>query len=99
MIGDYSRQTISLESSSGVDDYGDRTYSAASNISGRYEARATLVLNSAGQQVVSNGRIFTSSTIAVDDRITYAGKTYHVVSVESAEGLDGPSHSIAYLGG
>lgn len=99
MIDEYTNQSVGYEAPSDPNDYGDRTFSASVTIRARYEARSTLVLNSSGQQVVSSGRIFTSSTIAVDGRITYAGSSFRVLSVESAEGLDGPSHTIAYLGG
>lgn len=101
MIADYLRQEVSVEALSGTDSYGQPTYSAATSVMARYEARATLVRDPQGQQVISSARVFLPASAAapVGSRVTYAGATYRVLSLETAEGLLGPSHQIAYLGG
>jgi hypothetical protein len=101
MIEDYTGQAVSVETPSTVNNYGEPTWSAPVSYVVRYEARAQLVRDAQGQQVVSSARVFfpATATVSLNSRVTYAGTTYRVISVESAEGLDGPSHLIAYLGG
>lgn len=65
----YLNQTASLEAKSGVDRYGNQSYTKAVLIPVRSEGKIRLVRNIHGEQVVSNTTVFSTTQILPLDKI------------------------------
>lgn len=94
-------QQVTITPSGASDVYGQGTAGTPVTARARFSQRVRLVRTAAGEELQSVAQILlaASVTIAVDDRVTYDGKTYPVVTVEQAFGLGGEVlHRVAYLG-
>lgn len=100
IIDDYLTQTIQILRRTGHDSTGTATYAAGVSAVARVEHRIRMIRDPQGEQVISDMRIFlrANAQISEGDRVTYAGVTYHVLSVKFEVDLDGPSHIVAYTG-
>lgn len=66
-------QTAHVASVTGLDSYGKPTYGAPVARSVRVEAKRTLVTNAAGEEAVSNHRMWCLEAIALTDRVWLPG--------------------------
>ena len=100
MIG--LNQTIIYEAPGALTLVGsERSFAAPVTYRARVQHKTKLILNNDGKEVVSDTQIHLAAgtSIAVDGRVTYGGRTALVISVEPKRGLDFEHHVLAYLGG
>ena len=92
MIGSYLAQTIHHKASSGVDGYGQSTFDAAVQISGRWVEKRRIVRNKDGREVISEISVTLAgdSPVVAGDQISIDGEFWvEVITVSSAPGLSG----------
>jgi hypothetical protein len=87
VIGGYLAQSIWRKSRSGVDGYGQPTFSAAVQTKGRWLEKRRLVRNAQGEQVISEVSVTLApdEAVAVGDQLSLDGSTYLTVIAVSAD--------------
>lgn len=100
MIHDYLIHTITIEPPGTPDAWGQVAPGVAVTARARVESMRRLILDTQGQQVFCDARIFLSATTACVPGawITFGGDRRQVVSVAPQQGLEGVHHLVAYLG-
>lgn len=73
----------------GRDDHGNPDYSPVQNVKCRVEFRRANVINSAGETVTSEIRLFSAQPIVAGSLVTVSGVDWTVISCGAAAGLDG----------
>jgi len=87
--------TVIWEKKTGVDEYGNAIYAAPVTIQCRVGSKATRILTSNGDEVVSKANIYTAGDfdIAADDKITQEnGEADPVLRVSRPPDGDGKHH-------
>ncbi|MDP4092594.1 MAG: hypothetical protein Q8920_04465 [Bacillota bacterium] len=69
MIADYCNQYAVWKCKIGTNEYGEAEYAEPVSIKCRKEQKTRLILNSKGEQVLSDTRLYTVTPIKVDDLI------------------------------
>lgn len=97
MINLYCNQSIPLKTKTTVSKYNEPTYTS-STIKARFQYKRRMITTKNGQNIVSEAQLYTTSLIKEDDLITYDGKDWPIVVVETIVGLNGAtSHYEAYI--
>ena len=94
MVGDYLAQGIWRKARTGMDDYGQPTFGAATQTKGRWLEKRRLLRNAEGEQVISEVTVTLGSDepLAVGDQLSADGATYlDVIAVSVSRGLGGES--------
>ncbi len=63
----FLRQKITYWRKTGVDGFNEESYAAPVTLDARWEDKSSVVLNTDGQEVISNSRVFLAQDIIVDD--------------------------------
>ena len=82
----YLNQKATFEAKSGVDRYGNQSYSAPVGISVRREGKVQLVRNIHGEQITSMTTIFTATQVLPLDRID-GNEVINVSEMVNREGI------------
>lgn len=101
-VVDYLNTTgVTRAATTGHDGDGQPTWSAAAAITCRFEPRYRRIATGTGESIVSAGRLFVapSQAGAINDKITYNGKTYRVIQVDEEMGFSAMSHKVFWLAG
>lgn len=85
MISQYANQNINWKKVKTTDGYDEVATYTEKIITGRKEDGFRLVRNSAGEETVSTGRVYTESAIQIDDYLD--GRL--VIAIETARQLNG----------
>ena len=91
---------VTMEAVTGHNSDGAPTYGSAATIKCRYEPKRKLLRLLNGEAVISAGRLFVEPdlTVAVNNKINYAGTTYRVLEIHEEQGFDSISHRVLMLG-
>lgn len=85
MIDQYANQDIKWTKVKTTDQYDEVLTSAVKTIKGRKEDGFRLIRNSAGEETVSTGRVFTTSLVQIDDYLD----DRLVIAIETNRKLNG----------
>lgn len=92
-IQDYFNQTVAWQTKSGLDKFGNYSWSSATNIVGRLELKKTVLRQEGDQIIFADGVFYTKSShnIKTNDRIIYtdstgSSRTFEVIEVYEARG-------------
>lgn len=88
MIKEYLRQTATLRTITGYNEYGEPVASDK-NILCRFEMKRKLVRDKQGSEVVSEATMYCIEPVSPDDRIVYNNKEYIAIAVSEIVDLDG----------
>ena len=88
MIGDYCNQTISVKIKGEPNENNEAVYTN-STIQGRFEYKRRIVRDKQGQEVVSEAKLFTETSLKTDDIVIYDNKEWSVMFVMNMTDLDG----------
>ena len=99
MIELMQTDSVTWKADGGVDEYGARQDPSSSTIDVRVEEGSHLVLNTAGEEVVSSARVFTTETgIGEKDLLTIDGRDRSIIRIEKVKLLDDdPVYLILHL--
>jgi len=101
VINDYLAQDIWRKSRTGVDSYGQATFGAVVQTTGRWLEKRRLVRNAEGEQVISEVTVTLGpeETLAVGDQLSADGAAYlDVIAASVSRGLGGEAElKRAYL--
>lgn len=81
-------ETAVLKTVNGSDNNGRPNIIALDEIDCKIEFKNALVKNKSGTEIISSGRLFTESTVKIDDIIEIKDKEFHVVSVSPYYPID-----------
>lgn len=97
MFSHLMNQSFTLKTKSSVDKYNQGTYTT-STITGRFEYKRKQVKSVTNQDIISEARVFTNTSVNIDDIITWDSKDWRVISVSICYDLFGSvSHYQVYL--
>lgn len=102
MVGGYLNTTgVTRAAITGHDSDGQPTWASAVALVCRFEPKYRRIATSTGESVVSAGRVFIlpNQTGAINDQISYNGKTYRVIQVDEEMGFNSVSHKVLWLAG
>lgn len=88
MIRDYLKQTATLKTTVGYNEYGE-PIASEKVIPCRFEMKRKLVRDKTGNQVVSEATMYCIEPIRPDDRVVYNGREYVAITVSEIIDLDG----------
>ncbi len=92
MVGDYLAQTLYRKPTTGTDGYGQPSFGAVEEFSGRWIEKRRLVRNDKGEQVVSEASVTAApdQMMAVGDQLSCDGTTWlTVITISAPRGLGG----------
>ncbi len=90
MIGRYLAQTTTWRRRAGQDAYGKPTFAADETIACRWEWTRRMVRTLSGDEVVSEGRVFTRDVVNAGDMLVDpAGRAWTVIASSPQVALDG----------
>lgn len=83
------QEDISVKSMTGTDYTGGKTYAAAATIKGRLDWQRSRVLNSQGEESLSEAVIYTTTRLKPGDLVSVNGTDWEVKAVKQQKGLYG----------
>lgn len=90
MIGVYLAQTATWRRRTGQDEYGQPSFATDATIACRWEWKRRVVRSLAGDEVVSEARVFTRDTVLAGDvLVDPAGRAWTVITTSPQYALDG----------
>lgn len=93
-------QLITIESTSGMDAYGQSTYGTGVSVKARVEGRNRVVVDAQGNNAVSSTTIYVDgpTVVTTSSRITLPdGTTPLILAIASMPDIDGtPHHKVIY---
>ena len=90
-------QTATIYNHSGFDSYGRASFTTSSSIECRFQQinKRRLLPNGAVLTIDAKMWVLATQTIAIDDKVTYSGTDYKVISVNQAIEQTGSTHHIS----
>jgi len=85
MISAYLTDTVTIETPSGVDRWGENTGTAAETVKGRIKFKNKVVRNDRGEQVVAAASVLLKDRPSPLARITFDGRSHAILSVERSQ--------------
>lgn len=90
MIDSYLTHTATWRKPGGYNDAAEPVDPIDAEIRGRWEGRRALVRNAQGNQVVSEGKFYTTAPVDTGHSLVFAdGSEWPVINVSEMSGLDG----------
>lgn len=77
MINSYYNQVFTWSTQSGVNEYGDHSFSAPKSVKGRLQLKKQVIKDDNGEDITADGILYTdeSHNILVHDKILYTDST------------------------
>jgi len=90
-------QTATIYNHSGFDSYGRASFTTSSSISCRFQqvTKRRMLPNGAVLTIDAKMWVPATQTISIDDKVTYDGTDYKVISVNKAIKQEGTTHHIS----
>lgn len=89
LINRWLRQTVSRRYPTGLDQFGQPTWSATTEVRARVVHQAKRTRTQAGEEITSTTQVQTLATVNVGDELTIDGVPRLVQSVQRADGVHG----------